>query len=101
MRNRETTRDIEVSEIGVQYDIFELEFELRADTGSTAVSQSSAFEEGLEVCYFSDLTYTVFSVSGKMWSVVVLRFRGRRLGFRIILLWLVVQRPRRGISFAG
>jgi hypothetical protein len=102
MRNRETTRDIEVSEIGVQYDIFELEFELRADTGSTAaVSQSSAFEEGLEVWYFSDLTYTVFSVSGKMLNVVVLRFRGRRLGFRIILLWLVVRRPRRDISFAG
>jgi hypothetical protein len=52
MRNRETTRDIEVSEIGVQYDIFELEFELRSDQVSTAVSQSSAFEEGLEVWYF-------------------------------------------------
>ena len=101
MRNKETTRDIEVSEMGVQCDIFELEFELRSDTASTAaVSQSSAFEEGLEVWYFSDLTYTVLSVFGKM-SIVVLRFTGRRLGFRIILLWLVVQGPGRDVSFAG
>lgn len=39
-----------MSEIGVQYDIFETEFELRSETGSTTGSQSSAFE-GLEVWY--------------------------------------------------
>jgi len=46
-RHREGTRDVEMSEVGVQYDICELEFELRSDAASTT-SQSSVFES-LEV----------------------------------------------------
>jgi hypothetical protein len=50
MQYRERARDIEVSEIGVQYDIFEADFEMRSERPSIS-SQSSAYE-GLEVPCF-------------------------------------------------
>ena len=95
MQYRTRARDVEVSEIGVQYDIFEVDFGTRSERPSFS-SQSSAFD-GFEVLRSGILL--TFSVLGNLPDPLP-GYTGREVGCQIILLWVAPRQQGNGL-FSG